>query len=844
MADKIKGITIEIGGDTSPLNKALSAVNKESKDIQSELKKVEGLLKFDPTNTELIAQKQKLLAESVETAKKRLDALKQAQEEVNKKVAAGEIDKGSAEYRDFERQVIAAEQSLHKAQTAQNDFEKSQNKSKTATESLKDTISEQSQKLEEIKSRYTDVVLSQGENSKEAESLKKEYDSLNDELQKNKEKLEKAGDMANEAGKEAEDSGDKAEKGGKGWEKFGNLAQKAGKVAVATFAAVGTGAVALGKASLDASLAAADLADTIDEQSQVVGLSSEAYQEYSYILKQNGMDISAMTGVSKTLTAQMDKVTEGNKTAAANFEKLGLSVYDSNGKLKSQEQMLAESLSAFQKMEDGTEKARLATELFGKQGMSLMPILNAEAGSIDEMREKAHEYGMVLSDEAVSAGAELNDNISTLKDTFSGMKNQLAANFLPGINQIVVGFTDLIAGQEGAKESVLNGVNSLIEGIQNAAPRFTEIIQTLILTAVSLIGELLPVFLNAILDMAPELMNVAVSLIGTFISTILAPENLSKLIDAALSLIGTLINTILAPDNIIKLIDAALLIVVSLANGIASALPNLIPSVVQAILTVVETLTKPENLEMILDAVFAVVQGAADGILTAIPMIIDALPAIITNIITFLTKPENIKKILKAGIQLLGAIIQAIPEIVMSLIKALPQIGTAIKNGLGNLWSVAKDIGGDLIRGLWNGISDAGEWLREKISGFFGGVVENIKDFFGIHSPSTLFRDMIGKNLVKGIAVGVDVETPNLKDNLERNLSAATDGLKASIEAEEMKLKVGTAEVETSAVSQLGGIHFHIGTFNNNSQRDFNELIEEGLEIAESYIARRREVFA
>jgi len=76
--DIIKGITIEIGGDVSPLNKALASVNDESKSIQSQLRAVNELLKFDPSNAEAIVQKQRLLAEAAETSRKKLDILRQA----------------------------------------------------------------------------------------------------------------------------------------------------------------------------------------------------------------------------------------------------------------------------------------------------------------------------------------------------------------------------------------------------------------------------------------------------------------------------------------------------------------------------------------------------------------------------------------------------------------------------------------------------------------------------------------------------------------------------------------------------------------------------------------------
>jgi len=110
MAGKIKGITIEIGGDVQPLNKALEDVNKKSKDIQGELKQIDRLLKLDPKNTELVAQKQKLLADAVSNSKEKLDTLKEAQKQVEEQFKRGEI--GEEQYRAVQREVIKAEQEL------------------------------------------------------------------------------------------------------------------------------------------------------------------------------------------------------------------------------------------------------------------------------------------------------------------------------------------------------------------------------------------------------------------------------------------------------------------------------------------------------------------------------------------------------------------------------------------------------------------------------------------------------------------------------------------------------------------------------------------------------------
>lgn len=112
MASNIKGITIEIGGSTTKLQKALGDVNKKSKDLQSELKQVDRLLKLDPGNATLVAQKQQLLAESVENTKEKLDKLKEAERQVQQQFAKG--DANAEQYREIQREVIQTEQSLEK----------------------------------------------------------------------------------------------------------------------------------------------------------------------------------------------------------------------------------------------------------------------------------------------------------------------------------------------------------------------------------------------------------------------------------------------------------------------------------------------------------------------------------------------------------------------------------------------------------------------------------------------------------------------------------------------------------------------------------------------------------
>ena len=120
MANKIKGLTISINGETTGLDKALSGVNKKSRDLQSELREVERLLKLDPGNTELLSQKQKLLAESVVNTKEKLDTLKASAQQAYEQLERGEISE--EQFRALQREVTKTEQTLESLEKKSKDF--------------------------------------------------------------------------------------------------------------------------------------------------------------------------------------------------------------------------------------------------------------------------------------------------------------------------------------------------------------------------------------------------------------------------------------------------------------------------------------------------------------------------------------------------------------------------------------------------------------------------------------------------------------------------------------------------------------------------------------------------
>lgn len=172
----------------------------------------------------------------------------------------------------------------------------------------------------------------------------------------------------------------------------------------------------------DLASAAAEAGDKIDKQSQALGISREAYQEWSYILGQSGSSIDSLGVSMKTLNSAIlggkDSVTE-----------LGLSFEDLSS--MNMEQQFEAVVKAFQEMPESAEKSALAVELFGKNGMSLMPLLNSAADSVDELRQRFYDLGLEMSDEQIDAAVKYGDTLDDLRHVFDAIKIAIGSELMP-----------------------------------------------------------------------------------------------------------------------------------------------------------------------------------------------------------------------------------------------------------------------------------------------------------------------------------------------------------------------------------------------------------------------------
>lgn len=190
--------------------------------------------------------------------------------------------------------------------------------------------------------------------------------------------------------------------------------------------------------------------DRIDKVSQSIGFSRKKFQEWDYILSQNGASIDDLGLAMKTL----DQAIVGNSAeASAALSKLGLSA--AHLASLSPEEQFEKVVAALQKMPDGADKSRIALQLFGKNAQSLMPLLNSSAESVEELRQRAHDLGLIMSDEDVDASVAFGDALDDLNKVWSAVQMKFGAKILPMLTKGLVNVANLFGKLGNAVEDAL-----------------------------------------------------------------------------------------------------------------------------------------------------------------------------------------------------------------------------------------------------------------------------------------------------------------------------------------------------------------------------------------------------
>lgn len=350
----------------------------------------------------------------------------------------------------------------------------------------------------------------------------------------------------------------------------------------------------------------------------------------------------------------------------------------------------------------------------------------------------------VIQGELGITGTTAKEASETLQGSFSSMKGAWI-NFLSGsgsLNQVVSTVKDVV-------KNIIRIVNEAIPDIMNGITEaFPELLE--------LGGEILQEFAKGITTNLPQLMTTAGQVLNGLVQGIIT--YLPQLFPVAIQIIQQLITGLII--YLPQIIQMGMTLITQLIMGISQMLPTLIPQALNCIITIVEGLLN--NIDLLIDAGIQLIIGLAEGLINAIPNLIEKIPTIIEKIIEAII--ENLPKIISMGIRLiveLGAgLIAAIPQ----LIGMIPQIIKAIIDAFKNTdWGA---VGKDLLNGLLEGFSNAGNIIWEAIKKVGNSMIDGIKSFFGIHSPSRVFAEL-GEYLPQGFAVGIDADASQAVDSID-----------------------------------------------------------------------------
>ncbi|BED92978.1 MAG: phage tail protein [Candidatus Paraimprobicoccus trichonymphae] len=637
----------------------------------------------------------------LEGEKEYRDALKQINSDL--RVLGSEMTKATAE---FDRNDKSVEGLSKKNEVLNNQIDKQKDKVSTLKEALKSSSEEYGEN--DKKTQGWQISL----NKAEADLIKMEK-----ELGNNEKALDEAGKATDENSESLDEFSKSEVEAGKQTLTLGDLikANLISDAIISGIKAIGSAIVDMANNMKECIVSAAAYGDNIQAMSVKTGVSTQALQEYSAISELVDVDLNTMTNSMSKQIKSMSDASNGSKNMVDAYNKLGVSVTDSNGSLRDSEQVYWETIDALGSMQNETERDALAMQILGKSAQELKPLIAQGSSGIAELTQKAYEMGAVLSEDALKSLGAMDDSMKIWGKTLSSTSNLIGATFAPAITEIISGANGVMGAFNGIIASILNGgdvdkaINTFVSSIQELIPRIMEIVPKLLETGVQLIDALLKGITTAL----PDLLDVAVTVIT--------------------SLISGIINALPA------IAEAAIEIILALVSGLSGALPTLIPAIINVVLTIAQALI--DNIDVIFEAAVSFFMGIVEAIPELIKVLIPKIPQIVISFVNELV--GNMPILIQGAIQLLMGIIEAIPVIVQEIIKNFPAIINAIMLIFFTLPTLLFGVFQNIISDMLSWGKDSEKTGESGATSFLNSVVDIIKNL-----PSKIFgflSDVIGK---------------------------------------------------------------------------------------------------
>lgn len=719
---KIKGITIAIGADTSGVTAGLEGITKESIKVSNQLKQVESLLKLDPTNTELLAERERLLGESIDKTREKLRQLEAVQEDVNKQYQEGKIDTS---------QYIAYQNELVKT---------------------RDRLSGLEAKLDETGSEVSDLGKDMSESSDDTKKLGKSLDDVDSAAKKAGDGLKVAavalgdfiGGLALDALKSAADgiknlAADVVQSYGDLEQSLGGSEAVFGQYA-ATIQREGEEAYRNLGISQSEYLAAANKMGALFQgagfdQQESLNMTTEAMRRAADVASVMGIDTSAameaIAGAAKGNFTMMD-----NLGVAINDTTLQLYAQEKGlGKLETTQQKVSAAMALFMEQTqqyDGNFAREASETVSGSLGLMqasfdslIAGIGNSDAdienlvGNVADSVEAAFSNIAPVVENAVSAlpviVSEISKSAEKMLPQVQKIVSSIGAMVWDGIGSLSGVFTDLISGfiasMPRMMQTVITVVKTLASGISSTLP---ELIPLAALAITSMVKELAM--------QIPQVVGVALDIVDGLVDGILSA------LPVVISAMPEIINGIIG--GLFSRIDDIITAGVDLLTAIIDDLPHIIDVIVAAVPFIISNLEKTliNNSPKIMDAGFKLITAVISDLPHIIATVITAIPPLVAGITNELAK--NFPALAKAGFDAFMQLTKNIGEVFRNIRDASAQIVLNIVDSLrskaGDLWNMGVDLFNNVSNGIRYVIGSAWDWGMDLIQNFVNGITGNI----------------------------------------------------------------------------------------------------------------------
>lgn len=468
------------------------------------------------------------------------------------------------------------------------------------------------------------------------------------------------------------------------------------------------------------------------------------------------------------------------------------------------------------KMGTAMESIQWAYQGFAKQNYTMLDNLKLGYGGTKEemqrlisdaskLTEVQKELGITVDANDMSFGNIVNA-ISVVQKNMGimGTTSKEAATTITGsVNSMKAAFDNFLNGS-GTPEQLSETIVTALKNIGSAVGKLGP---SIIDGLVELTDTLVQYIPGAIEKATPALVGGAIQLVNSLVTAL--PQLTQALLNAIMQLLQSLTPQI--PIIVQNLLNGILQIV----NQLATLFPTLIPQLIQAILGIIPVLLN--NIPAFINAGIQLLVGLANGIVTAIPQLIDSLPLIIEKAVEALATmaPTFAAVAPVLMVKLAWGLIKAIPQLVMKLPEIIYAMVKGLKNGVSDFIS----IGGNLVKGLWQGIGDKVDWIVDKVKGFGRKVLNGLKDFFGIHSPSTEFA-WIGKMNVLGLENGMEDMQGELNDTINSMINLSPSLLASASNTYNPNINV--AVNNSFEQDPLGQMVQKRKTFASGAKNDYN----------------------